>query len=211
VATTRADLGPTLPQLVGARRARRLLLAALAAAAALVAWNALRPEPGIGRVLVERPVAFNLDAGELGRADAPAGAVLRLARPQGESLTARPVALPAYRGDVVAALMATAPERARALRAELGDDLVVRGEGRTRVNEQPGYQLQYQFRQDGATAYGRLVLLVPKEQDDPMPRRGVALDLRTPRNGAVPNVFAVGNNGVLKTPLRSFRFGTDLP
>jgi hypothetical protein len=37
------------------------------------------------------------------------------------------------------------------------------------------------------------------------------IDLRAARSPAIPNVDAIGNNGVLKTPLRSFRFGTARP
>ena len=216
VSPVRPELGPSLPQLVGARRARLALTAAAVVAVLAVVLPRLADGPGggAGRVVVAAPVAFNLDAGELQRAPARGEEALRLVSAPGDvrqELRATPLRLEPYAGDPVAALMSVAQLRADRLRRELGASLVVRGEGRTRVNEQPGYQLQYQFRLDGRTAYGRLVLLVPAEKDVLRPREAVALDLRTQRSPAVPSVFAVGDNGALKTPLRSFRFGTETP
>lgn len=209
----RQELGPTLPELVGRRRARLALLAVALPAAALIALPLLRDGAGAGRVVVDGPVAFNLDAGALQRAPAAGATALRLVAdgPLLQELTVAPMRLEPYRGDAVAALMSLAQRRADRLRSELGAGLVVRGEGRTRINDQPGYQLQYQFSRDGQTAYGRLVLLVPPEEDVLRPRDGVAIDLRTQRSPAVPSVYAVGDNGALKTPLRSFRFGTEGP
>ena len=84
----------------------------------------------------------------------------------------------------------------------------VRYEGRTRVNDTPGYELVFQYRRDGRIAYGRRVLLFPEQ---PGVRDGADVLLLEDRSQAVPRADAIGRNGALKTPLRSFRFGTDRP
>jgi hypothetical protein len=88
---------------------------------------------------------------------------------------------------------------------------VLRSEGRARINTSPGYQIVYQVQIGGHTGYGRRVLLVPDPGTEPHPRVAADLDLRSTRSPAIPNADAIGNNGVLKTPLRSFRFGTARP
>jgi hypothetical protein len=210
----RPEFGPSLPELLRPLpRAAKLALAALVvlALAALVGWVGWGRGPAaVQRAVVEGAVPFNIaiPAG-FERVTAPEGAALAL-RSAGSEVEVAPLRLPAYRGDVSAALMQLSTGREDRLRASL-DGYVLRQEGRTRINEQPGYQLHYQFRDGDRTAYGRLVLLVQNEEDDPRPRKGVVLDLRTQRGPAVPSVGAVGNNGSLKTALRSFRFGTDAP
>lgn len=214
----RPEFGPSLPALLAPlpRRVRvALAVAALLVVVALIAQGA-RPSGSVQRVVVsEGPVAFNVARPTvLERAAAGPGESLRLATGPGaevpQSASVSPLALPAYRGDPVAALMVQAGRRATDL-ARTVPGFVLRGEGRTRVNEQPGYQLQFQFTMGGRTAYGRSVLLVPAEEVDPAPRRGVVLELRTARSGAVARYDVVGNGGALKTVLRSFRFGSDAP
>ena len=55
---------------------------------------------------------------------------------------------------------------------------------------------------------GRVILLVP---DEPGVREGAQIEMLVTRSPAVPRADAVGANGPLKTPLRSFRFGTERP
>lgn len=212
----RPELGPTLPALLASlpRAARAAVIAVAVLVLGLAAWSLLRSEAAGERLTVGGPAPFNLNAGLLERVPAERGEALRLVAPASlppkQTLTVSPLTLAPYAGDPVAALMSIAQMRADRLRAELGG-VVVRGEGRTRINDQPGYQLQYQFTLDGQTAYGRLLLLVPSEEVVEHPRRGVALDLRTQRSPAVPSIHAAGDNGPLKTPMRSFRFGTESP
>ena len=218
----RAEFGPTLPELVGPRlralpRAARVAL--LAAAAVLVvgflAALGARGRTPTTPVVVQEPVAFNLRYPEasLRQATPPRGTSLRLVTRPGraqETMTVRPLALEPYRGDPTVALSLLIPRMMDRLRATL-PEFSFRSEGRTRVNESPGYQLQYQARVDGRLVYGRRVLLVPQTDEDPSPRSGVQLDLLSQRSPAVANVDLVGNNGPLKTPFRSFRFGTERP
>ena len=88
---------------------------------------------------------------------------------------------------------------------------VWRGDGRVNINEQPGYEILYQFRRDGRTTYGRRVLLVPGGDDAAARGRRHHASLAT-RSAAVPRVDAVGSaRGALRTALRSLRFGTERP
>lgn len=208
----RPELGPSLPALLRPLpRALKLGLAALAVLLlAVLLVSRLGGATEVRRAIVERPVPFNIAVPDtFSRTTPPAGASLLL-RGETSTVEVAPLELPAYRGDVSAVLMQLSPGRVDRLRASL-DGFVLRQEGRTRINEAPGYQLLYQHRDGARTAYGRLVLLVPNEEDDPRPRRGVVLDLRSQRTPAVANVSAVGNDGPLKRVLRSFRFGTDAP
>ena len=214
----REEFGPTLPELLGPRvralpRAGRFLLVAVAVAVvAAVAWLALRPATGRTTVVVRKPVAYNLIYTTGLHRVAPQGhETLRLRTAAGagapQSFTVSPLAVPEYRGDVTAMLtfmsVALTDEMQRTV-----PGFVSRGDGRARINNSPGYQIFYQARIGGRTVYGRRIMLVPGV---PHPREGVDIDLRTARSPAVPTVDAVGNNGLLKTPLRSLRFGTDRP
>jgi hypothetical protein len=218
MSVVRPEFGPTLPELLGPRvralpRPLVWALAALAAAAvAALAWAVVRPAPGRETLVVHRPVAFNILAPTGLRRVAPrAGEVLRLETPAGaadpQTYAVRPLRLPAYRGDVSATLtllsVALVDEMQRTI-----PGFVWRGDGKARINDSPGYQIVYQARDGARTFYGRRVLLMP---GTPAPREGVDLDLRSARSPAVPTVDAVGANGLLKLPLRSFRFGTERP
>lgn len=219
MAAVRPEYGPSLVTLAGPRwraltpNARRALVAAAVAVVLLGALLVLRGG-GDDRtpVVVREPLAFNLlrPAG-LQRVDPQPGEILRLVSDPGrkdqQTYVVRPLRLPPYRGDVSAGfLVATARMAERMAAAD--PHFVLRGEGRARVNDLPGYQLVYVTKRDGVTAYGRRVLLVA---DEPGARDGADITLLADRSAAVPNVDAVGNNGLLKTPLRSFRFGTERP
>ena len=85
---------------------------------------------------------------------------------------------------------------------------ILRSEGRARVNSQPGYQIQFQTKQGGRTAYGRRTLLF---KDEPGEREGADITMIAVRSPAMPNVDEVGSNGPTKLPYRSFRLGTERP
>jgi hypothetical protein len=219
MAAVRPEYGPSLAALAGPRwRAlpprTRLAIAALAAlvVVALLAFAVRGSTDDRRPIVVRGPIAFNLLAGPgLERVAAHPGELLRLesdgSRRDRQTYVVRPLRLPAYRGDLSAGfLAATATTTQEMGRADPA--FVYRGEGRARVNDLPGYQLLYVTSRDGRTVYGRRVLLVP---DEPGARSGVVITLEADRSPAVPNVDAVGNNGLLKTPLRSFRFGTERP
>jgi hypothetical protein len=92
---------------------------------------------------------------------------------------------------------------------------VLRGEARARINDNPGYQIVFQTKRDGTTVYGKRVLLYDDLDDDDatLNRPTVLADimLLNDRSAAIPNANAVGGNGALKDPYRSFRFGRERP
>ena len=222
MSVVRPEFGPTLPELLAprvralGRRGRvALCAAAVLLVLAVVAALALRDGDGRTTVVVREPIAFNvLVPPSLVRVAPQGGEVLRLQSPPGteapQRLTATPLRLAPYRGDAGATLAVLTVGLIEEMRAEL-PGFVLRGDGRARVNQAPGYQISYQARIGGRTTYGRRVLVLPESEDGPAPREGLDLDLRAARSLAVPNVDAVGRNGALKLPLASFRFGTERP
>ncbi len=218
MSVVRPELGPTLPELLGPRvrawpRAVRLaLLGAIVAGLGVLAWLALRPDPTRRPLVVRGPVTFNLlySTDGLVRVPPEGSEMLRLrtrsaADPQ--SFAVSPIRLPAYRGDITAYLTLASARTIDEMRATI-PEFVWRGDGRTSINKQPGYQILYQARIAGRTTYGKRLVLVPFPED---PREGLDITLLSTRSDAVPNVGAVGANGLLKTPLRSLRFGADRP
>jgi hypothetical protein len=95
-------------------------------------------------------------------------------------------------------------------------------EGRARVNEVEGYQYAFDARlpQPGKRPrqlFGRVVILPePYDVGDPGkdypagegPTRGVKLTMLSTRYDNVDSSTVVGDQGILKRPFRSFRFGT---
>jgi hypothetical protein len=163
--------------------------------------------------VVKGPPAFNLIwRGGLERADPSPGELLRLENPPGapyvQRFVVRSLHLPPYRGDVFGIL----PLHVGTITMnEIQKDYpgaVERSEGKARINELPGYQIVFQTKIGGRVAYGRRVLLLP---DEPGVRDGAQIEMLVTRSPAVPRADAVGANGPLKTPLRSFRFGTERP
>lgn len=210
------EYGPTLPSIVGGLSRRWQLvvgcLLLLALAALGVGW-ALRKDVSTGTVVVTQAPSFNAiwREGQLRRVRPGPGERLRLETPAGseapQRFVVRPLRLPAYRGELGAALPLFATGLGERLRRSL-PAFQPRGEGPARINELPGYQITFQTTLGGRTAYGKRVLLVP---DEPGARDGADLELVSTRSKAIPRPDAVGSQGALKTPLRSFRFGTERP
>jgi hypothetical protein len=218
---TRPEFGPSLPELLAPRlhlSPRALRVALLAFAVLLVALFALRK---VGQtagglthdVLVTRPTPFTLGYRDgLERVAPGPGELLRLRTPAGSSapqlFTVAPLALPAYRGDQAGVLPVVASRDVATLRRAFPTGFLYRGDGRTRINLIPGHQVLFQTRRDGRTTYGKRYFLLP---DLPGARVGVVITLLSARSPALPTVASVGVNGLLKGPLRSFRFGTERP
>jgi hypothetical protein len=216
----RPEFGPSLIELLGPRtrglpRAARAALA-LAGVVLLVvlAWLLLGgAAPAQPVVVIRTPVAFNLAYSPVARRVSPRGGEkLRLASAPGSSspfqFAITPLKLPAYRGDVSAELTSMSATLIDQMRARI-PGFVWRGDGRTNVNQQPGYQIVYQARIGGRTEYGKRVLLVAGY--DPPPHVGLDITMQAARSGAVPSADSVGLNGALKTSFRSLRFGTERP
>lgn len=211
---------PTLPELLRPlpRWARwgiiALLLLPVVAGAWLLTVGAREAETW---VVVREPVAFNLAYGPRLERVAARGAALRLEQRRDglfvQSFTVRSLALPAYRGTPAGALPAYASAYEARLERTTADYELVR-EGRTRINENPGYEIVFRGTIDGRRLYGRHILLVPAVDEDgdlalDPTREGVVIELvATPVSGT-PNAQSTGTVGALKKPLRSFRFGTE--
>jgi hypothetical protein len=234
VSVVREELGPSLPQLLQPHwarlpRRRRLLVVAAAVAGLvllLAAYEVLRSDP-LKSIVVDEPVAFNLihradfnpvtpGRGEVLRLQG----VLRTGQPPNEvaadeSFTVRRLVVPPFRGDISSAYLLLASQKLKQLQA--ADPLLrYRGEGKSRINLTPGYQLTFQTRaggrKDGPLVFGRIFWLVPEPADgEEQVREGVELTLLAERSGQTPSAQDIGADILLKAPLRSFRFGTERP
>ncbi|WP_354698624.1 hypothetical protein DSM112329_04311 [Paraconexibacter sp. AEG42_29] len=226
----REELGPTLPQLARphwariSRAHRRLLGAALAAFVLLLAaaYAVLRSDP-LETLVVREPIAFNLiHRADFPKVDPRPGELLRL---EGvlpgksgakETYAVSALTVPPYRGDISSAFLGLATRKLAELQAA-DPQLRYRGEGKTRINLIPGYQLTYSTREggrpDGRTVFGRVFWLVPEPEEEggEQTREGAVLALTAQFSGQVPNPTALGSDVLLKAPLRSFRFGTERP
>lgn len=231
MSVVREELGPSLPQLAGPtwsrlRRWHQIALIAVVPAGVLVlvaAYFVLRADP-LKVIVVRKPIAFNLihradfnpvtkpGPGEILRLEGVLPIAKKTAPVVHESFVVRPLTLPPYTGDISASYLLLASRKLRALQAA-DPNLRYRGEGKTRINLVPGYQLTFQTRNAaGRLVFGKYFFLVP-EADDPkdQTRVGVELELRTESSGQTPNPVSVGGDVLLKAPLRSFRFGTERP
>jgi hypothetical protein len=122
-----------------------------------------------------------------------------------DSFSVRPLALPRYSGALSGELPLYAAGYIRALRAR-DADFVLRGEGKTRVNTVPAYNVLYTTRIAGRTMFGRDVLLVAQR---PGERRGVNIVMLTSptANAKVTSPLEVASEGVLLKPLKTFTLG----
>jgi hypothetical protein len=159
------------------------------------------------RTVVTEPLAFNLRYPTSMRKLEPAdGEYLHLQRKGQDEFIVQPLALPAYEGDVGGALPAAASKELEALR-ERFPDLEPVEEGKTRINRVAGYSLVFRASRS-PRLYGRLVLL---PQAAPGSVDGVKLLMLATPDGGADKARDVGTSGELKTPYRSFRFGTEGP
>ena len=224
MATLRPEFGPGLPDLLAPRvrwtvRRTRIVLIALFAVLVVVQGARVLLSGGSGLTndaLVREPVAFTLGFRDgLERVPPRAGEMLRLQTPPGaktgETFTVAPLRLPPYTGDQAGVLPILAAAEVDRLRASFPTDFRYRGDGRVRINEIPGHQVLFQTRIAGRLHYGKRYLLLPVVEPPLQPREGAALTLLSRSSKATPSVDAVGVFGLMKGPLRSFRFGTERP
>jgi hypothetical protein len=163
-------------------------------------------EDGI-RTVVEKPVAFNLRYPTAMRKLATKdGEYLHLQRKGLDDFIVEPLTLPAYKGDVGGALPIAASKELAALKRRF-PDLEPVEEGKTRINRVAGYSLVVRASRK-PRLYGRLVLL---PQATPGAVDGVKLLMLATPDGGADKARDVGTRGELKTPYRSFRFGTEGP
>jgi hypothetical protein len=201
--TLREELAPA-PVFV-----RWAVLGALAVIAAAVALALLGDGSSAdGRVITHRgPVTFNLRVPPGMQQRSPAaGELVHLERKGQDSMVVSPLTLPAYKGDVGGILPIVAARELDALKQRY-PDLEPVEEGKARINKAAGYSLSFRVSRS-PREYGRLVLL-----PEPVPgaRQGVKLLLVANPAGGAGKATDVGTRGQLKTPYRSFRFGTEAP
>jgi hypothetical protein len=213
------ELGPTLPQLLrpwwrrAPRAARAAAVTAALLAGALLVLGALRgATSGDTQVVVEEPVAFNLRHGDaLQRVDPDPGELLALRSERGDlflqSFHVAPLRLPAYAGMPSGELPIVAERLKERLARRFAEFRLVE-EGRITINETAGYEVVFTARsEDDRRLYGRWVMMVPVVAGE---RQGVVLELLGTPAAGIPNAEAIGDEGQLKLPMRSFRFGTDV-
>lgn len=225
MAFLRPEYGPELPVLVARRlrwplRRTRIMILGLFAVVVVLQGLRMLTTGGSGLVndaIVTTPFQFTLGYRDgLERVTPHAGEVLRLvSKPGGktdETFTVRQLIVPPYRGDPAGELPILAARDLETLRREFPADFRYRGDGRTRINDAPGHQILFQTRIAGHLYYGKRFLLLPDfTPPAPSPREGAELTLLSRYSKATPSVDAVGNFGLMKGALRSFRFGTERP
>jgi hypothetical protein len=210
--SVRPEFRPTLPELLAGRTTawRYGLIGFYVVVLAIVLWLLLlRGDPSSTHVVKSGAVPFNLTYDSAMREVTPHGNErLRLTGTRHRLVTVSPLALPVYQGRPDGFLPAYS-ERISEQMARQFDGYQRRRDGRPSVNRIPGYEIVFQYRRDGHTAYGRRILLLNSYADGA--RAGVDLLLLEDRSKVVPSVDAIGTTGSLKTLLRSFAFGTAAP
>jgi len=209
---------PTLADLLGDRwralpRALRWAIIAIAVLiGAYFAYGAVRSPAGRHVVVVRgsHPVNF-LYTAPLRRVKPAPGELVALQTPRSDDepqrFAVRALTLPRYGGDPGAALVLYSVRLERELAAQ-HPGLVIRDEGRTRINLRPAYQVTWQTKVNGRTTFGRDVMIV---DDVNAARVGAILQMQSVISPHVPQADAIGGVNPLKLSLRSFRLGTERP
>ncbi len=206
--------GPTLGRLLSprwraaSRLTRGIVLALVAAVFALAIGafftleNAHYSQGGA--------LPFNFAYRGLDRVKADPGESVKLERRRAggeleDSYVVEALVLPPYPGEQTGALALYAAGYIDRLRNQYRG-FVLRGDGKTRVNNVPAYQVLYTAMVDGQTMWGRNVLLLKQQ---PHARRGVRIVMLTSptANAQVTSPLEVASEGVLLRPLKTFTLG----
>ena len=212
-ASLRPGFGPSLPALLhdrfGLARRTATIVVALGMAgliAAVLVAVRLSADPQL--VHRSEPV-FNLVYGDpLRSVDPRPGELARLEGRRGRvsiAISVRPLRLPPFRGDVAKGLLPVhAEDYVDALRAR-DPSFQILEEGRSTVNESPGYLIAYRTGPPRRRTYWREIFVVPDEE---APRGGVIV---TFENRRPPKIGEAGAElvNIAKSAYRSFAFGTD--
>ncbi len=206
------EYGPTLGRLLSPRWRAASPLARGAAIAAGVGLLALLLAAGLtledatfshgGRV------SFSFSYRDLYRVAPDPGGYVKVQRHRDgrleDSFAVDSLVLPPYTGELSAELPLYAVGYIRGL-SERYAGFVLRGEGKTRVNTVPAYNIFYKATVKGQTMYGRDVLLLPERSGA---REGVDIVMLTsPKvDSQVTSPLEVASAGVLHTPLETFAF-----
>jgi hypothetical protein len=134
------------------------------------------------------------------------GEIVRIERRAGgrleDSYAVSSLRLPPYAGGVSGELPLYASGYIGSLRGKFGG-FVLRGEGKTRVNTVPAYDVLYTATVEGREMYGRDVLLLPERTGA---RDGVAIEMLSLPSAHITSPLEVGTEGVLEKPLKTFTF-----
>ncbi len=125
--------------------------------------------------------------------------------PLRNSFAVGPLWLPSYTGGLSAEYPLYAASYIEGLRRRYRG-FVLRGEGKTRVNTVPAYDIAYTAQIEGRTVYGRDVLLVGEQAGARAGVNIVMLSAPTADPG-VTSPLLVGTTGVLEQSLESFTIG----
>jgi hypothetical protein len=205
--------GPTSAQLLSPswRRAPFVVrLLAIAAGCGLVlligaAVLALLP----ARISHAGPVPFHFSYKGLYRVAPEPGGYAKVSRRRGgvleDSFAVGPLQLPPYQGSLSGDLPLYASTYIAAL-SKRDPGFELRGEGKTRVNTVPGYNVFYTALLEGRRMWRRDVLLLPEQTGV---RRGVVIMMVTSptANREVKSVLEIATAGVLQRALHTFTFG----
>jgi hypothetical protein len=206
---------PTLREELARRRpaARWAVAGTIAVVVAVLLYPVLRPkDKGVHYVHTSAPV-FNLRyADAFKRLQPQRGEFLHLRRTSAagrplDSFSVRRLELPPYRGDVGGLLPVYAERVLGELRAAY-PGLTLIEEGKARINLVAGYSLLFRVGRGRNRMFGREVLL---PEPEPGSRTGVRMALRTRKGSGIALPRDLGARGALKTPYRSFRYGTEAP
>jgi hypothetical protein len=134
------------------------------------------------------------------------GEIVRIERRAGgrleDSYAVSSLRLPPYAGGVSGELPLYASGYTSGLRGKFAG-FVLRGEGKTRVNTVPAYDVLYTATVEGREMYGRDVLLLPERTGV---RDGVAIEMLSLPSAHIASPLEVGTEGVLEKPLKTFTF-----
>ncbi len=121
------------------------------------------------------------------------------------SYAVEPLELPPYSGNTSGELPLYATGYIREL-AAADPGFVLRGEGKTRINTVPGYEVLYTMRMQGHEYFGRNVLLTPER---PGVRLGVKITMlaATSARAKIKAANEVASSGPLLRSVKTFSFG----
>ncbi len=174
-----------------------------------------KPKGGGASVRVDGSPGFKLDyaRGELKVASQAGGGVELVDRsaddPAGASrLLVTPLQLAPYTGSPTGALALSTADAERTIAARFDPGTArFTEEGLVNVGPNPGYQLSYVAKRDGATWYGRAAVVVP---DVDAERDALLMDGQEERVAGNPRAIksprAVGRQGDLRRPMKSLVF-----
>ena len=207
------EYGPTLGRLLSPRwhaaskPVQALVLIACTAVLALLIGAGLTLENA--HYSHGGPVPFSFSYRSLYRTTPAPGEYVQVRRPAHGSLkdsfAVGPLQIPPYTGELGGELPLYASSYIAGLRHRY-TGFVLRGEGKTKVNTVPAYDIAYIAQIEGRTVYGRDVLLLPEREGV---RAGVHIVmLSAPKADAhVNSPLLVGSTGVLERPLETFTIG----